>query len=516
MQDSGMIFAHKTLHPDCRVVGIAALYDAGGRVVHLAVAQGTAMHIIDINEPGYPITQSYPFHSPILAIAPAGQDGGSVFVLLRNHNWLIFCHPRLCRFGTLDTSNRPHRSILKRASPTSHHRAASTPIATATVNATEDQICYAVCPSYVALHVRSNAIDVIPLHDDAPSVLIPVLESNIVDIGFVPGRPMRLAYLGDSANGRILHVVALGGRPVFSASLRSDAHSILAVNETALIVFTHEGIARVTNDDSIARVEYLATFWHRDGIVLHHCHFYDNVYLLCDSCGSLMGGLFTNDGRPRTEFIRNVGPASAVAVIDRRHLVVASPFGDSVIYESNLLENAFTLGEVGRIAATGPVLSMSTLPEGILCATGRGETGALRWFERSLSCKHVGEIPANGCLAVFSAMSNDVLYVCLCFGEGTKVIVFDGGFLTPVTWDFLSETVILFAEVATGFLVVTDNIIRVIDPSTGRVIVGRTFRDATTAAAVSPVFLVVADEASGIRVLNVPDLSSRIHLTITR
>jgi hypothetical protein len=511
-----MFLVHRTLQPDSQISTMVAIRNATDRCLFLAFAQGTTLHIIDAADPSYRITQSYPFRSPIVAVAPVGRGKPSVFVLLRTHNWFILQIPDLLRFGNLDSPIfcRPSRSILRHASLLAPVPAGSNPTATATIRFCEESVACSFHPDFVALYIHADAIHVLPLSSESPPIIVPVVEANLVDMAFFPGPDVRIGFLCDAPKGRALHVVSLGrDRRSFvddyTAELPNEAHSILPLSDTTLIVFTRDGIARIADQRPHQHsIEYLAVFLPSDGVILHACHFFGDVYLLCDSCGGLTGGLFTVAGRPRTEFMRSVGPASAIVAIDDRRFVIASPFGDSVIYEAEISEGGFRLTEVRRLPAVGPIGNMSSTADGIVCGTGRGDSGCVRLFERSIACDVVAEIPAKKCLGIFCAFLDDLLFLCLCFCKGSQVLAFDGSSLKAAEWRFLRERVITFGSVATGIAVVTDRMVRVVT-STGKVLSHFNFSDhPIIIGSVSPDSIVVINNSHDVYHFR-PDLRTK-------
>jgi hypothetical protein len=80
----------------------------------------------------------------------------------------------------------------------------------------------------------------------------PVVEANLVDMVLFPGDDIRIAFLCDAPTWCALHVVSLGrDRRSFiddyTAELPNEAHSILLLSDTTLIVFRRDGIARIVD-----------------------------------------------------------------------------------------------------------------------------------------------------------------------------------------------------------------------------------------------------------------------------
>lgn len=517
--------SHRTLVGDSQVTNVVALRDENSQVKLIAFAQGATMHILDPHQPGYPVVQSYPFMSPIKVIAPIDGENLSVFVMLRNYNWFLFKIPDLVRSGSfyLATGCKPRRSILKRSSLLSQRPAASNPTATAAVIFAEERVAYAVHPQYLAMHIYADLIHVLPLRENLPPILVP-LRSNVVDLAFMGPTTVscRLVYISDSQHGgRELHVLKLSGDGKqfvhdFSCDLPADAHSILplqAEQEASVMVFTRDGLIRVTAPLMLPHtVEHLAAFLPKDGVILHHCHFYDDIYLMCDSCGGLSGGQFPILGRPRTEFMKSVGSACGIVAIDNRHFMIGSPFGDSIIYECDMLDNGFTISECGKIPGTGPVMQMNVEDQALLCATGRGPSGCLRVFDRSIATEPVAEVSVSGCMNIFCGYYKKVLYVCLCSYNGTTIVKYDGSALKPVEFEGVDPAVptILFHQVSNGFVHVTTHKIQFIslgkNAESG---LSKEISDSVVAAHATDNYVVVIDDSSVVRVVEVATFATK-------
>ena len=523
-----MLVSHRTLLSDSQVTNVVPLRDGNGDVKLIAFAQGATMHILDPHEPGYPVSQSYPFMSPIVVLAPIDGDSPSVFVMLRNYNWFIFNLPDLVRAGSfyVATGCKPRRSILKRSSLLSQRPAASNPTATAAVIFAEERVAYAVHPGYLAVHIYADVIHVLPLHENTNPILVPV-RSTVVDLAFMGPTDVscRLVYISDSQHGgRELHILKLSGDGTqfvhdIDCDLPADAHSILplqAQKEASVMVFTRDGLIRVTAPLMIPHtVEHLAAFLPKDGVILHHCHFYDDIYLMCDSCGGLSGGQFPTLGRPRTEFMKSVGSACAIVAIDSRHFIIGAPFGDSIIYECELPENGFVIKECGRIPGTGPVLQMIPNTHGLLCATGRGPSGCIRIFDRSITTIPVADIAIDGCMNIFAGYHKKILYICLCSYAGTQIVKYDGTSIKPVEFEGVdaAEPTVLFHQVSKGFIHVTTHQLRFIPIGGSKNDNDELSKEITDSVVVAAYatenYVVIVDDASVIRVVEISSLATK-------
>jgi hypothetical protein len=433
-----MSIAHQTHHPDSQITDIIALRDPDDHCMLVAIAQGTTMHLMDPHQFNYPIVESYPFRSPIITIASFSDSNLFVFVLLRNYDFFIFRIPELIRFGSLASpiSCPPQRSIFRRSSFLSPALAGSNPIATAAIRFAESRVCWASHPKFIALHISGDVIHVLSLKSDQ-IIAVPVREPNIVDMRFLgpTSTCCRLVYLADWKSGRRLRFLTLTGdqsafaeEPPGPCDVPEDAHSLLPLRERSegsLIVFTRTGIIRIKAPQGAPRTEdRVLVFLPFDGVILRSCRLSDDVHLICDSSGGLTAGLFPPEGRPRTEFLQNVGPAAAIVALDSSHFIVGTPFGDSMVYECNRLDDHFSIAEVKRIPGSGPIASLSLTNNGMLCAAGRGDTGSLRLFGDSLSCTKIAEIPVSNCFNFFAASIGGLLYLCLCFWDRAHVATF--------------------------------------------------------------------------------------------
>jgi hypothetical protein len=516
-QNESMSIAHQTLQPDSQITDIIALRDSDERCSFLAFSQGTTMLLIDPNEPGYPVTESQHFHSPIIVIAPFGDSGLSVFILLRNYNFLIFRLPELVRFGSLSfPTSSPARSLLfHQDSLFSPLLAGRDPTSTATIRFVEGRVRYSTHPKFLALHVVSDAIHVLSVDSDL-ILRIPVHEPNIVDMAFIEPKSSccRLVYLADWRSGRRLCFFTLNANGSAFVEehpeireLPKDAHSLLPLrkhSEGSLIVFTREGIIRVTARQGGPHTEdRISIFLPSDGIILCSCWLFDDVYLLCDSCGGLTAGFFGTEGCPRTEVLKRVGPTSKVVAIDADRFIVGSPFGDSVLCECQRLEQGLSIAEVKRIPGIAPIMSLSVNRSGILCATGRGDGGSLRLFGDSLTCTKIAEIPILNCEHFFAASIGGILYFCLCFWNQAQIISFNGSELANFSWS--SDPVLYFAECDGAVLVVTDDRVRKVIAEDGAVLWEHVFLAQIAAAAHFGLNVAVSDIAGEIHLLRTTD-----------
>jgi hypothetical protein len=335
-----------------------------------------------------------------------------------------------------------------------------------------------VHPQYIAVHLHSDVIHVIPA-ESGPVLQVALLDSNVIDMAFIgpTSCSCRLVYLSDShTHSRVVRVLSLApGCASFSeefcADVPLDMHSLLPIQarmEASLILFTRDGIVRISAPQRVhPMITRFPVFLPGDGIILAHCHLRDDTYLMCDSCGGLTAGLFSTDVRPRTEFMRHIGPAAALVAVDECRFIVAAPFGDSRLYECRALENGFELAEVRRIAGSGPVVQMLRTPGGILCGTGKGESGSLRFLDNCIRCTPFVEISVLDCLSLFMGNFRELLYICMCFYNETRVVTFNGSELTRVECDFWeSECTLDFTDVEVGILLITEHFVRIFNPET--------------------------------------------------
>jgi hypothetical protein len=471
---------------------------------------------MDPHRPGYPITDSYPFRCPIIAIAPFTGPGPIVFILLRNYDFFIFRIPELVRFGCLafPLSCQPQRSILRRASVFSPAVAGPNPIATATIRFAEGRVCIAVHPKFIALHISSDVIHVLSLESNE-IITIPVHEPSVVDFIFLVTESCdcRLVYLADWKNGRRLHFLTLksdesGFAEDSECDVPDDAHALLPLRGRALIVFTRNGIIRISAppDGPVRTEDHVSVFLPFNSVVLRSCRMFGDVYLICDSLGGLTAGRFPAEGKPRTEFLRQVGPAAAIVAIDRSRFVVGSPFGDAVVYEWKERDDCFSVVEIKRIPAIGPIASLSIGSNGMLCATGKGENGALCLFGDSLMCTKVAEMAVSNCDQFFIASIARLIYVCLCFSDSAHVIAFAGSELARPSWT--SDPVLYFAECDGVVLLVTDDAVKSVVAENGTVLWERTFFPQITAAAHFGSNIAIADTAGEVHILQTTDGTS--------
>ncbi|KAH0794038.1 hypothetical protein GPJ56_002066 [Histomonas meleagridis] len=313
----------------------------------------------------------------------------STFILLRNYNWFIFKLPELIKTGSLFAPifSSPHRSLLPRESDLTEPPAASTPVATAIIRFNESRILYAVHPHYIALRVQQSCIHVIPIEGNNEPFIIPILQSNIVDMAFLGpvSCSTRLSFISDSQTGdRLLSVYSLNDTSTefsleFTVNLPNNAHSLLPLHpelHSSIVVFTRDGVIRITAPEGLSQtVEHLSAFM--PPYIVHHCHFFDDIYLICDSCGGLSGVSLPVEGTVTIESMKNVGPTSGIIAINKQHFFVASPFGDSSIYYYEFNENDGKLYEKGSFQLSSKVLSLIEFDNKIFYSTEGGGIGQL-------------------------------------------------------------------------------------------------------------------------------------------
>lgn len=527
-----MIFTHRTLQPDNIITGAAAISDYEGNFSSIAIAQGTTMHIIDITAPDYPIIESYPFLTPIYVIETAKSDNRPVFILLENLNWYIFELPKIVRHGSL---RKPHyvkcnHFIQKINQYSSHYSddilyqsSALPPNAIQNIKFAETRVPHSSHPHYFAIQVYQNIIHVISIDENRPPFEIHTTEPNIVDIAFFGPFTCstRLAVLSDSAqsNNRILNLYSLKEEspPEFTldvtVNLPPDAYHLLPLHpeiHSVITVFTNDGLIRVTANEGLETiVEHLTAYM--PPITLNAAFFYDDIYLLCDSCGGLTGANFPIEGPISTENMKIVGPSSDILVFDKNRFLITSPFGDSIIYSFCLKNTSFDLSQLYRFESTGPIKCLEFRDDGLVCGSGVDENTSIRLFEKAVSCKKIADIPIKNCLSIFTASGPDInsIYICMCFFDSTHILIFDGESITPAEWNdsnLTEATTILFADVETGILHLKENEAIIHDRKSGDIINTYSFDSKIVSASLSDHDLILANEKNVIQILDSSDL----------
>lgn len=527
-----MIFAHRTLQPDSIITGAAAIRDYEGNFSSIAIAQGTTMHIIDITAPEYPIVESYPFLSPIYVIESAKSDNRPIFILLENLNWFIFELPKIVRFGSL---KKPHctkcNHFIQKINQYSYHYSddilyQSSPLppnAIQNIKFAETRVPHSSHPHYFAIQVYHNVVHVISIDEGRPPYEIHTTEPNIVDIAFFGPFTCstRLAILSDSSqsDNRILNLYSLKDEspPEFTldtiVNLPPDAYHILPLHpeiHSVITVFTNDGLIRITANEGLETiVEHLTAYM--TPIILNTCHFYDDIYLLCDSCGGLTGANFPIEGPISTENMKIIGPSSDILVFDKNRFLITSPFGDSIIYNFCLKSNLFDLTQLHRFESPGPIKCLEFRDDGLVCGSGVDESTSIRLFEKAVSCKKIAEIPISNCLSIFTTDGPDInsIYICMCFYNSTHILIFDGESIAPVKWEeskLPEVTTILFADVESGILHLTENDVIIRDRKSGDIISTYSFDSKIVSASLSESNLITANEMNVIQILDSNDL----------
>lgn len=537
-----MIFTHRTLQPDNIITGIAAIRDYEGNFSSIAIAQGTTMHIIDITTPEYSITESYHFLTPISVIESAKSDNRPVFVLLDNLNWYILELPKIVRHGSLQKPCCTKcNHFIQKTNQYSYHYSddvlyqSSTlpPNAIQNIKFAESRVLHSSHPHYIAVQVYHNIIHVFPIDEQRPPYEIHTTEPNIVDIAFFGPFTCstRLAVLSDSLmnDNRILSIYSLKDESTHEftiddvINLPSDAYHLLPLHpelHSVINVLTNDGIMRITANEGLEiTIEHVTSYM--PPIILHTCHFYDNIYLLCDSCGGLTGANFPIEGPISTENMKIVGPSSGILVFDKKRFMVTSPFGNSVIYDFSLENNSYNLNPSYTFESSGPIKCLDFRDEGLVCGTGVDSNSSIRLFEKAVSCQKIAEIPISNCLSIFVANgpTADSIYICMCFFDCTYIVIFDGESITPVEWSdskLPSITTILFDDVETGILHLSEEEAVVRDRNDGSIISSYSFDSKVISASLSEHNLITADVDNVIFIFNSSNISRRKRLTLNK
>ncbi|OHS95995.1 hypothetical protein TRFO_37834 [Tritrichomonas foetus] len=526
-----MIYTHRTLLPDEQVTGISAVRNLEGECTSIAIAQGSTLYITDPFSTDRKIRESYPFLSPIEVVESIKAENPTVFVLLRNYNWFIFELPNLKYSGSFSKEGvvLPTRCIVRHGMFFADQPQNVLSSSTATIDFNEKRIVHASHPNFIAVHIHHDVIHIIPTNKKRNPYIIKFLQQNVISMTFI-GPTMcsaRLAFLTDyDFHQRLLHIYKYSDmndtfEQEYLEYVPSDSHYLLALHpelQSSLVVITSDGIVRIDSPEGLPLTkEFLSSFM--PPIVIHACHFFDDIYLLCDSCGGLSGINLPVSGSIATESMKIIGPSSGIVAFDSNHIFIASPFGDSITYTFIKHENCIKLEEFDRIKSPGPIFSLDyTKEEGIICGTGRGDSSSVRIFERSISCDKIGEIIVTNCLSIFSSKFQEMnlseidqkssVLLCLCFYESTKFVKFDGNEVIEVDWPSLiqNEATLLFYENSNSIIQVTNNVISKIDKKSGELIKEYKFTDYVVVASYSPSYIVVANDQFLIQVIETETL----------
>lgn len=441
-----MFITHKTLQSDQITTQCAPLYDFTSRISHIVVAQGCFIKTFAIsqnskNSRKLILDKTIPFMSPVEVCASIDKNSPSLFILLRNMNWFIINNLKIAKHGSLYNPNLypPERSLLPRNSELMEPPAASSPTATATIRFSEKRILYRLHPKFIALHLQHDVIHVIKINCDNDDengeiITIPLLYTNLVDMTFMgpTSCSTRLAFIANNkSDGIILCAYTLNQKQTdfvldFTVDLPNDAHSLLALKpeiESSLVVFTRDGIIRITSLEGLSHtVEHLSSYI--PPYILHHCYFYDDIYLICDACGGLSGVSLPIEGSIAIGSITNVGPTSGIIVIDKNYFFVSSPFGDSYLYEFRLMENCFELNVCDVVKGNALISNLQLYDDDIYCSSGRGNSCSISKFENLVPTQALFKINVGSCFETFSFGYKDDILICLCYFDETRIIKF--------------------------------------------------------------------------------------------
>ncbi|OHT11674.1 hypothetical protein TRFO_03898 [Tritrichomonas foetus] len=354
-----MIFTHRTLQPDSQITGIIALRNFEGVFSSIAIAQGPTMKIIDITD-GYKVIEKYPFLSPIEVIESVNSDKYPIFILLRNLNWFLFESSKLVQSGSLkkgtllqqdscdSISYKCSHSIIRKNQFSMNQPGGSSISATENIRFAESRILHTSHPHFIAIHAFHDMIHIISVDEPKKDpYIIHLIDPNITDIAFFGpfSCSTRLAVLADTFRGtsKKLYVYSLSeGQNEFTLEFEEDmpfdSYYLLPLQpqfHSTINIFTNDGLIRVTAPEGLEiTVEHLSSYM--PPIVLQACHFYEDKYLLCDSCGGLTGANLPIEGSISTETMIEVGSCSGILALDKEHFIIASPFGDSIVYNFKL------------------------------------------------------------------------------------------------------------------------------------------------------------------------------------
>lgn len=521
-----MIYTHRTLLPDEQFTEICSIRNMEGKCTHIAVAQGTTMHIIDLSISLDQIKESYPFLSPIEVIDSVKAVKPTVFVLLRNLNYFILELPDIVQYGSLFKPNGcfASRHILSHGNFFANQPQNVSSSTTAAINFNERRILHASHPNFIAVYAYHDVINLIPLNTGEygkkqKTYIINVLQPNIAHMAFLgpTSCSARLAYIADSCNlSRVLMVYKYSEAKnefvyEFEYELPSDSHYIISIQpelQSALAVIASDGVIRINAPEGLPyKVERLSSFM--PPIVLNACYFFDDIYLLCDSCGGLSGMRLPVEGPIATENCKVVGQTSGIVASDRSHFFISSPFGDLVCYTFTKHENYIQIQEFSKIPSIGPIYYLECSNDGLICGTGRGNSSAIRLYEPSIACEKIGEINIENCLAIFTASATNEeigfsIYICLCFYNSTRIVKYDGNNIENVEWPAIpnNSDTLLFSDISKNEIIhLSSKRAAIIDRFSGKTIQNFSFLKSIVAATLSFSNLVVANELDIIQVI---------------
>lgn len=526
-----MIYTHRTLLPDEQFTEICSIRNMEGKCMSIAAAQGSNLLIIDPFVPIDQIVESYPFLSPIQVIDSVKADIPTIFVLLRNLNYFILELPHIVQHGSLFKPSGcfSSRHILSHGCFFVDQPQNVSSSTTATISFNEKRIIHASHPNFIALYIYHDVINIIPINNEhskrkQKSYIINLLQPNVVNMAFLGpiSCSARIAFIADSSNSSRTLVVYKYSEASddfvyeFEFELPPDSYYIIPIHpelQSTLAVITSDGIIRVTAPEGLPHTaERLSSFM--PPIIIHACHFFDDIYLLCDACGGLSGMRLPVEGPIATENCKIVGPTSGIVSSDPNHFFVSSPFGDFVGYTFIKHENYIQIDEYSRISSIGPVYYLECSNDGLICGTGRGESSAIRLFERPITCEKIGEINIENCLAIFTASAarepTDLsIYICLCFYNSTKIIKYDGESVENIEWPAIpvNADTFLFSDISESAIIhLSNKKATIIDRFSGQTLQSYSFPKSIVAATLSISNLVVANEKNIIQVLKINGL----------
>lgn len=542
-----MIFTHRTLLTDETFTSMCPIRNFEGKCTSIAIAKGTTMLIINPFEAKNQIQESYPFLSPIEVIETAQGEVPIVFVLLRNLNYFIMQLPNILSHGSLMKPNLcpPLRNIMSHGPFFSDQPQDVSSSTTALIRFKEKRYLHASHPYFIAVQVCHNAIHIIPLlqyhlyseeprsrqrknndsHSKRQMYVINLLYPNVISMDFLgpTSCSARLAFLASTCNStRSLIVYKYSEiKDDFLLELEievpSDSHYILPLHpelESTLAIITSDGIIRVTAPEGLhTTTDRLSSFM--PPIVLNACHFYDDIYLLCDCCGGLTGMNLPVDGSLVTENMKFVGPVSGIIAYDSTHFIISSPFGDCVSYTFIKHDDYIQLQEFSRIPSIGPVFSLDSNKNGLICGSGRSLASSIRLFEQAIDCEEIAQININNCLAIYTAQAKNLsettfsIYICLCFYHSTKLVIFNGSSIEDVENEPipLDDDTFLFAQISdNNILHLSSKIITIFNRSTCEVLGKSQLTNPVIAATLSLNHIALSDDQKIIKVIDIETL----------
>lgn len=526
-----MIYTHRTLLPDEQFTEICSICNKEGKCVSIAAAQGTTLLIINPFVSSDQIIESYPFLSPIRVIDSIQAEIPTVFVLLRNLNYFILELPHIVQYGSLFKPNGcfSSRHILSHGSFFADQPQSVSSSTTATISFNEQRIIHASHPNFIAVYVYHDTINIIPLNLNQSKkkqklYTINLLQPNVVNMAFLgpTSCSARIALIADSSNSSRTLVVYKYSEAhddfvyEFEFELPSDSYYIIPIHpelQSTLAIITSDGVIRVCAPEGLPHTaERLYSFM--PPIVVNTCHFIDDIYLLCDSCGGLSGMRLPLEGPIATENCKIVGPTSGIVASDSTHFFISSPFGDLVGYTFIKHENYIQIDEFSRISSIGPVYYLECSNDGLICGTGRGESSSVRLFEMPIICDKIGEINIENCITIFTASASSEItdlsiYICLCFYSSTKIIKYNGKFIENIEWQSIPFNVYtyLFSDISENAIIhLSNKKATIIDRISGKSLQNYTFPQSIVAATLSVSNLVVANEQNIIQVIKIDGL----------